>query len=223
MANANPTGRYTLVKAPAILIYNKGLFEATAYQGKGTPKFSSGFVFAGDHPDLSGIKEAIAGVARAASPGIDLATIGKPLHKGDKLADKRKAKKGDKYTGDADWMRGKVVIIGRSQFPPSLSVFEPGRAPIDLSDDALKAKYRDKFFFGAEVYAEFAFVWYNAVKEGDKPGVTCYIQSVLATGKGTRMSGARPASDTFAGAIGHLSSESPLGGSSADLDDEIPF
>ncbi len=225
MTDAKQTSARFVFTRPAVLIYNEGLFVATQYQNKGEFKYGAGFVLKADHVDLTPLKKAILGVAQAAQPGIQWADFGKPIQAGDKLADKRKAKKADKYTGDAEWMRGQVALIARSKFAPALSVFNaPGQPPTDLSDDALKAKYKNQFFFGAEVLVEVALVWYKAVKDGDKPGVTAYCQAVLATGKGTRLSGSRPAAETFTGYLGHASTESPLGGAgTAEMDDEIPF
>lgn len=225
MADTQSTSARFVFTRPAILIYNEGLFKATQYQGKGDAKYGAGFVMKADHPDLTPLKKAILTVAQASAPGIQWADFGKPIQAGDKLADKRKAKKADKYSGDAEWMRGQVALIARSKFAPALSVFNgPGQPPIELKDDeALKAKYKNQFFFGAEVLVEVALVWYKAVKEGDKPGVTAYCQAVLATGKGTRLSGARPAAETFGGYLGHASTESPLGGAGTGDDDEIPF
>lgn len=225
MANANDraSSRFAFT-APAILIYNEGLFKATQYLNKGEFKFNGTFVLAPDHPNLAALKAEINKVAQAASPGIAWNAFGKPISTGDKLADKRKAKKGDKYSGDAEWMRGQVVLQSRSKFAPALSIVADKRV-IELKyDAALLAKYKAQFFFGAEVVVEVALVWYPAQKEGDRPGVTAYCQAVLATGKGTRLSGTRPAAETFTAYLGHATSEDPTGGAGiGDLDDEIPL
>lgn len=220
MADAKQSARFVFTR-PAILIYSDGLYKATQYEGKGEFKYSAGFILAADHADLANLKAAINGVAQAASPGIAWKSFGKPISTGDKLADKRKAKKGDKYSDDAEWMRGKVALTARSKFPPALSVVI-GQTSLDLDDDALKAKYKNNFFWGAEVVPEIALVWYPAKKETDAPGVTAYCQAVLATGKGTRMNGGRPAAETFSGYLGRQSSVDPTGGAGME-DDEIPF
>lgn len=231
-AKAKPPGVRFVLTRPAVLIFNQQklngatvntLFTPTQFKNKGEFKFSAGFVLNSDHPDLVAVKTAINNVAQAASPGIAWNAIGKPLSTGDKHADQKKAKAGEKYDGSYDWMRGKVVLTARSQFQPQLSVFNgKGNPVIQLEDEALKAKYRDKFFWNAEVIAEFAFVWYPAQKEGDKPGVTAYCQAVLATGGGTRTSATKPANETFSAYLGHATTEDPTGGAGVE-DDEIPF
>lgn len=226
-----PGIRFALTR-PAIMIFNfqklngvtvNTLFTATQYKNKGEFKFSAGLVLNPDHANLNDIKKAINDVAQAASPGVQWNAIGKPLSNGDKHTDAKKAKAGDKYDGSYDWLRGKVVLTARSKFQPQLSVFNGrGNPPIELQDEALKAKYRDKFFWNAEVIAEIAFVWYPAQKEGDKPGVTAYLQSVLATGGGVRSTVQKPARETFSGYLGHASEIDPSGGAAVD-DDEVPF
>ena len=75
-----------------------------------------------------------------------------------------------------------------------------------------------KFFFGAEVYAQVNLVAYKGV--GANPdGVTAYLNMVVATGKGTRITSAKSASEVFSGYAGRVSDEDPTAGG----DDEIPF
>lgn len=215
-------GLYSLT-APAIMAHPH-LFEARSFKGKGEPKFDANFVLDANHPDLAPIKNVIKEVAQAAEPGVAIDAFGKPLKSGSKLADKRKAERGGKYRDEAEYQRDKVVIIARSKYAPNLSVLDNGQV-VELRDnEALRAKYKNKFFFGAEAIAEFRFVWYPATKEGDKPGVTAYLQSVLVTGKGTRLTGARPATEAFSGYLGKVSSEDPtIGVGEASDGDEIPF
>lgn len=218
------SGVFVIQRAPGILCFPENLFTAKAFErnGKpqGEPKFGCQIVIGADHPDLADMKALIVKVANEASPGIDITAFGKPLNSGTKEADKRKAKKGAAYKNDAEFMRDKVVIKSRSKFPPVLCVID-NKKLVELSDDALKAKYKTRFFFGAEVLVEITFVWYNAMKEGDKPGVTAYVNKVIATGGGTRLSTGTSAAEAFSGYLGKLSTESPLGGKVDD--DEIPF
>lgn len=212
---------FIIQSKPVILCFPDNLFVASAVNGQGALKFGCQSVMANDHPDLGPMKNAIMAVAQQVVPGIEWNAFGKPLYSGTKEADKRKAKKGDKYNGDADFMRDQVVIKSRSKFAPALAIIE-NKKLIELTDDALKAKYKARFFFGAEIIVELAFVWYKAMKEGDKPGVTAYCNKVIATGGGTRRSSGTSAADAFAGYLGKLSGESPLAGASPDSD-EIPF
>lgn len=221
MSDAQKTTGIFAMTRPGILAHPT-LFTPKPFKGKngkekGEPKFASSIVLDTDHPDLAGIKSVIAAVARAAKPDVDLKTLKTPLANGTVLADKRKASRGDKYTGEAEFQRGKAVVIARSKFAPGLSVLENGKI-IEITDDVLKAKYKDKFFFGAEALAEWNFVWYDAVDEGGKPGVTAYLNKILVTGKGTRIAGGRSAADAFSGFAGALSAEDPTGGYSQEDD-----
>lgn len=220
MSEANQDGRYALLR-PVILAH-PALFEPKQFKknGKptGEPKYSGTFVLPADSEDLKAMKTLAAKVARAKWPTRNFADLKFPFASGDKLADQRKAKSGK---DDGEYQRGKVVVQSRSKFAPRLAVIENGKI-VDLDDDALKAKYKGKFFFGAEVLAEFNFVAYEGGANPD--GVTAYMNLVLATGKGTRIAGGSAASEVFKGYMGSASAEDPTGGgSSVELDDEIPF
>ena len=215
-------GRFALT-VPVLMSFPT-LFEPKRFKrnGKesGEPKYSANLNFEKDNPDLAAIRPIVGQIAKAKWPGRDFKTeiagglFKLPFTKGDKLADDRKAKNPDK--DDGEFQRDKVVIIARSKYQPSLSVVDGGRI-IDLEEEALIAKYRDKFFFGALVLAEFNFVAYEGGNGPD--GVTGYLNKILATGKGTKLSSGSSGADVFRGYVGSVSAEDPTD----ELDDEIPF
>lgn len=218
-----PSGKYDLT-APAYLLFPKNVFEKKpGYQGKGEPRHEVGIAFPADHPDLPGIKTVLRSIAEAASPGVDTRTIKSPLLKGSDLSAKLLAgKNGEKYKEAAEFEKGKVVILSKSKIMAKLSVIVPGQGLVKLSDDALIAKYRDKFFFGAEVIVSYLFQWYAPMAQAPFGGITSYANLVLANGKGTKIGGGwRTEEEAFAGYLGKMSGESPLAGASAD--EEIPF
>ena len=217
---------YTLTEP--VLLSHPTLFEAKKFKdpktGKesGEPKFSANFVFDADSADLKALKKMAAAVAQAKWPGRDVKTLVFPFKDGTKLADERKAKveKANK-TADGEFQRGKVVLVTRSKFPARLSFIDNGRI-VDVDDplDASEAKVikaKSMLFFGAMVLGQFRFVTHEV--GSNTPGVNCYPQMILATGKGTRLTTAKSASETFKGYVGSVSSEDPTSG----LDDEIPF
>ncbi|MGD9881221.1 MAG: ssDNA-binding protein [Reyranella sp.] len=223
-----------------VILAHPALFEAKPFtdprtgKPKGEPKFGANFVFEPDSEDLKSMKALTAKLAKAARPDIDLKTIKTPFSNGTVLADKRKAKLGDKYTGDAEFQRGKVVIAARSKYQPVLSLLGTLALPIHkgkvvngvltLDDPELLKTYKDKFFFGAKVLGEINLVWYDEVNNG-QPGVTAYLNQVFACGGGTRISGRRSGAEAFSGYVGSVSAEDPTAGSdwSGEVDDEIPF
>lgn len=219
MSDSKTDGLFSLT-APVVMTF-PNLFTARAFGPKGKergePKYSANFIFKPDHVDLKALKELAVKIARAKWPGVELATLKFPFTDGTKLADKRKEKKGK---DDATFYRGNVIVAARSKFPPALAGIENGRL-VDYIDAARTAA-APKFFSGAEVLAQFNFVAYDGVDEGARNGVTAYLNSVLATGKGTRLAGERSAAETFKGYVGHASTEDPTAGNT-DLDDEIPF
>lgn len=205
---------------PCIMAF-PNLLEPKQFQGKGDPKYGGTFVFDRSHPDIDAMKKLIAQVGREKFPGVDLKTLAIPLKTGEKEIEAAKAvaaKKGKEYTGSIDWMAGKLVIKARSKFRPRMSYVE-GKRIVDLEDETAIKAAAGKFFFGAEVLTQFNFFAY----EGDARnpnGVGVYLNTLLATGGGTRMggSGGQRASEVFSGYIGKHSAEDPTAG-----DDEIPF
>ena len=212
-------GRYSLT-SPAIMDF-PNLFVPKAFKGKGgkesgEPKYKANLVLNTDHPDLTGLKQKAAAVAKARWPDRKLSELAFPFTSGTKLADKAKEKK-----KDGEHMRDKVVIAGRSKFAPGLAGIENGRI-VDYEDEAMKIKAKPKFYAGVEVLAEFNFVAYEGV--GANPdGVTAYLNKVLSLNKGTKLNRGSTAAEAFKGYAGTISAEDPTGGKSADLDDEIAF
>ena len=209
------------------------LFEAKAYMEngkmKGEPKYSANLNFDADSEELKAIKALAAKLARAKWPdkpfvlttqeGVKIPQIVFPFTSGDKLADDRAAK-GKK---DGDWMRGKVVLTTKSKFEPRLSYVDRKKI-IDLEGDIAKQAAKSKFYPGVEVLAQLNLVPYEGVGKDGKPGVTAYLNMVLSTNKGARISGGQTASEAFKGYVGAISSEDPTApGASVDMSDDIPY
>jgi hypothetical protein len=220
MTDEATAGLYQLTM-PAIVMF-PDLFVPKAFKGKGgkelgEAKFGSQFIFAdpANNADWQGMKAKALAVAKAKHPEVDPKTLNWPFQSGDKAADKRKAK----GKSDGEFLRGKGLITARSKFQPNLSVLDNGQI-IDLEDDALKAKYKGKFYSGVKAYALFNFVWYDAIKDGDKSGVTAYLNLVYSLGTGDRIGGGRSGSDIFKAYAGVVSNEDPTAGVE---DDEMPF
>lgn len=213
MSESKLDGIYNLT-SPAVLMF-PNLLEPKPYVengiAKGEPKFSATLVFTGDHPDLKGMKEKVALLARAQWPDKPFSELCFPFRAGDKSADKRKAKGKD----DAEHLRGQVVMKTSSKFEPRLAYFEGGKI-IDLETLIAKQAAKNRFFNGAEVLATINFVAYEAKGESSKGGVTAYLNVILATGKGNRLTGGATASEVFKGYIGSVSAVDPTGGDSLD-------
>lgn len=212
--------------APAILAF-PGLLEAKKFKraGKetGEAKFGASFVFDPDHPDLKPMKTLAATLAKQKWPGGDLSKMLFPFKSGDKEIEKRIAKlkkEGKEYKGDADFMKGKVIVKTSSKYQPRLSVILNGK-PVDLEGEALAA-HKGKFYFGTQALAQLNFVPYDAIKEGDSDGVTAYLNMVLTLNKGERLSGGASAAEVFKGYVGHSTTEDPTAVGET-VDDEIPF
>jgi len=193
------------------------VFDAKPFKknGKevGDPKFGITLMMPTDYGELPGLKAKIAEAARSKWPTRNLSELKFPLGTGDKAAEKAKAKGKNR-----DFMKGLLVLTARSKFPPTLSVLEGGKI-ITLESDALKAKYKSKFYSGCFVAASVNFVPYEA--DGDDPdGVTAYVQSLLWVKDGERIGG-RDQAEVFKSYMGTTTDEDPLGGD--NLDDDIPF
>ena len=200
---------------------------------KGEPKYSANFNFPAASEDLKAMKALAAKLARAKWPDkpftrkytdengkeIVESVVVFPFTSGDKLADKRAGKGKD----DGAFMRGKVVVAARSKYEPRLSYVDKGKI-VDCEGDMARQASKTKFYAGAEVLAQFNFVPYEAVGANGKPGVAVYLNMVMSTGKGARIAGGQTASEAFKGYVGSVSIEDPTGpGSSADMDDHIPY
>lgn len=230
MTDAKTDGIFNLTQ-PVIMAFPQ-LFEAKAFKEngkeKGEPKYSANLVFPGDSEDLKGLKTLAAKLARAKWPdkpfslttqeGVKIPQIIFPFTSGEILADTRKKKGKD----DGEYMRGKVVIAVRSKYEPRLSYLQNGKI-VECEGDMAKTAAKGKFYPGVEVLAQLNLVPYDAVGSNGKPGVTTYLNMVLSTGKGTRLSGGQTASEAFKGYVGGMSAEDPTApGAGADMSDEIP-
>ena len=231
MADSNTDGIYNLTQ-PVVASFLQVL-EPKAFiengKAKGDPKYSINLNFPTDSEDLKAIKALAMKLFRAQFPnqplnatlenGEKIALAVFPFASGDKLADLR-AEKGKK---DSEYMRGKVVLTSRSKYEPRLSYIDKGKI-IDLENDVAKQAAKGKFFNGVEVLAQINLVPYAAVGQNGKPGVTAYLNMVVSTGKGTRVSGGQTASEAFKGYVGAVSAEDPTGpGADEIMDDEIPY
>lgn len=212
------------------------LFEAKAItkggRTVGEPKYSIDLEFPEDHPDLGPIKARMMQIAKLHWPGRDIAgefktvdangnrkmqTFVFPLKSGNQEADKAKLKQPPK---EREWSRGRTIITSRTTKEPQLSVIANGQL-IDLTAEN-RAAHKGKFFSGVEVLAQLYLKPYEGATDNDADGVTAYLNMVVSTGKGTKLTGGRvSASETFKGYIGNVSAEDPTLG--MDLDDEIPF
>lgn len=193
--------------APVVMIH-PNLFVPKAFKARGKetgePKYSASFLFAPDNPDLLSIKRAAKAVAAAKWPGRPVSELATPWTSGDKLADKRKAK----GRNDGEFQRGHLVMAARSKFQPRLAVVENGRI-VDLDESNMTA-FKARFYFGVEVLAQFNLVAYEGV--GANPdGVNAYLNMVLSTNKGKRLSSGSSAAEVFRGYVGTYSAEDPTG------------
>lgn len=213
MSEVKADGIYTLT-SPAILLF-ANLLEPKPFikNGKqqGEPKYSASLVFTAEHPDLKAMKEKAASLARTKWPDKPFSELAFPFSNGEKQADKRKAKGKD----DGEFLRGQVVLKSSSKYEPRLSVLIGGRI-VDLETEALKALHKKLFYNGVEVLGQLNFVAYDPIGENAKGGVTAYLNMVLSTGKGKRLSGGATASEVFKGYVGSVSAEDPTGGDNLD-------
>lgn len=188
------------------------IFDAKAFKknGKevGDPKFGLTLMMEPDYSALPALKAKIAEAAKSKWPSRPMSELKFPLSSGDKAAERAIAKGKNR-----DFMKGKIVLTARSKYAPTLAVLEGGRI-ITLESDALKAKYKSKFYSGSFVAASVNFVPYEA-DDGDD-GVTAYLQSLLWVKDGERIGG-RDQAEVFKAYQGTTTAENPL------ADDEIPF
>lgn len=208
---ANKTdGIYNLTQ-PAVLLFTETLFEAKPFikngKPKGEAKFGCNVILSPTHADIEGMKQTAAKVARARWPDKAFTELKFPFTPGDKSADKRKAN----GKNDAEHLRGQIVINTKSKYQPRLSVIDNGKI-IDLDTDLLKAAHKSKFYNGVEALIQLNFVAYEKGDEDAKDGVTAYLNIVVSTGKGKRLSGGATASDVFKGYVGSVSAEDPTAG-----------
>lgn len=185
----------------------------------GEAKFSLNLEMLRDTDDLKNIRAKIVSQARAKWPSMDVGQAIKdgkllvPLEDGDKIADKAKTK------GKArEWSRGRMVLTARTQNPPTVGIIANGGIVQFDSVQEIVAKKASHFYTGVDVLCELDFVAYDAVDDDGKPGVTCYLSSVISTGRGEKLIKGRDLKEAFSGYAGLDSQEDPTGGSDAGTD-----
>lgn len=217
------------------------LLEAKAVQrnGKATgdPKFSINIELdPATQPELvTAVKAKALETARAKWPGRDFAkeasktykdsegvvnkklpTFVFPWSSGTELADNAKAKGKDR-----EFSRGKLVLTARSKFQPRLSAIVNGKL-VEYGDETPIASGKAYFYNGVEALVQVNFQAYDGVGETGADGVTAYLNLVLSTNKGKKLSGqGASAAEVFGSYIGKISNTDPTAG--AELDDEISF
>lgn len=213
--------RYQLLKPQLASFLNIDEPRKVKRNGKevGEAKFSLNLELLADSDDLKNIRARIVSQARAMWPSLNVGEAIKsgalivPLEDGDKIADKQKGKGKPR-----EWSRGRQVLTARTKNAPGVGIITGGQI-VQLDGKAEIVARKSAFFFtGVEVLAELDFVAYDAVDDAGKPGVTCYLNSVLSTGKGEKLIKGRDLKETFSGYAGIDSTEDPTGGSAAGDD-----
>lgn len=197
---------------------------------KGEPRFGCTFLVAPDSPDLARLKAEVTKVFQAAMPGLKLvprrltqeevdagnvAEVQVPWHDGTRYADKLKAK-----GKDGEIFRGCILVKSSSKFRPALALIE-NKGVLDLNTEEVIAAKAGLFYSGAWYVPSFGINYYKGKKEGEPNGVNLFLDGILYVKGDTRLGGRQAdAKTTFAGYIGSIKDENPLGG---EMDDEIPF
>lgn len=203
---------------PAEIAFLPALFEKRQIEvngvAKGDPRWEIALLFDMNHPDLKRIKEVCKAVAESGEPGVtkDPKAWRYPWSNADTFVAKQEAiaEAAGKDARDNSHLAGKVLLNSHAtRYEPKLSVVSGGKI-VDYWEEAARLTVKDKFFAGAQVLCEYSFVWYPP--GNGRPGVTAYINKVLATGKGVRRGGGRSGSETFAAHIGSLSAVDPTEG-----------
>lgn len=187
---------------------------------KGEPKYGAWLLLDPEHPELKAFKTKLAEIAKAKWPGAQLSELSFPLKLGNKVRDDHNAKlvrEGKSPDTKYDFCAGKVIVPAKSQFQPNLGFVANGQL-IELTDDALKAANKSKFYAGVEALAEVNLVAFNRTRPDDKDGVTAYLNGVVSLGRGERIaSSGSGLAESFSGYLGQASETNPLN------DDEIQF
>ena len=169
---------------------------------KGDPKYSATFLFDPEHPDLKALKRKAVAIVRAKHPGEALDNFRFPFVDGDE-----ELKKAEKKGKDGSFYEGKVVFRARSNYAPGV---------IDGRQTPPKQTLDQKLIYsGCKVAFEVNLVYYDAVEEGSKPGITAYLNSVCFVSDGPRIA-AKDHAATFADIAGKRSDVDPT-----DDEDEL--
>lgn len=220
--------------APASMLYPT-VIEPKAYAPPGTKakpdakkSHSISFYMAPDHPDVVGMKGSLVAAAKAKWPGLNISeeikagNLQLPFTTGEKLVAKRTKKltaagKADDHK--LDFLLGKVVFKASSDFPVALGVRVKGQGDIDVTAEN-KGIHKESFYTGCLGLGAFSYRAYDAIKDGDKPGVKAYLDMVHSLNHGPRIKiDGKSAADTFKGVAGASVTEDPTDG----MDAEIPF
>lgn len=205
------------------------LFEPKPYMenGKavGEPKYSANFHFPSDSEELKAFMALSAKLARAHWPdrqffvtttdGVKIRQVTFPWRDGNTTADEKKAK-----NKDAEHLRGKHVIVAKSKNPPVLSYIEKGKL-VECDNDTIRLASKNKFYNGVEVLAEFNLVAFNPKGADSLPGITAYLNKVLSTNKGTKLSGGTSSAESFKSYLGAISAEDPTGAAAPGVGEDI--
>lgn len=219
MTEANLVGIVRTI-APGILTYNS-IEKARAFtrngKAQGDPKYEATIMFPKDSPALAAIKTAGAQVAKAKWPGRSLKDVATPWYDGTTYADKSAAKQeaaGKDPKGFDEAGRDHVLITARSKFQPRLAGLDNGRIVDYDTETAKQANYRN-FYAGVEVLVEINLVAYDPIKDGDKAGITAYLNGVVTLKKGDKLGGGASMAESFSGYAGAMSDADPTAGAEA--------
>jgi hypothetical protein len=196
------------------------LFEKRAYTPKpgspgkpGEPKFSAQIILDVGSPDHNALKALFIECARndPQFAATDLKTLGKPWDLGDNINAEAAAKGKPVY----DFLKGKVLLIARTQKELALAYQEGGKL-VEVKNDLQLAEFKKRYFSGVLAHISVNLKTYA----GFGGGITAYLQQVFIAGGGVKLSGGPAPSETFSKYVGRVTNEDPT---KNPLDDEIPF
>jgi hypothetical protein len=220
MADNQEKGVLFAATTPVLMTF-PNLLEAKRVKrnGKetGDPKYSANFEFDLANADqvamLTALRDEMLRIAAERWPHMMPVTdlyggpINFPVTRGDFLADKAKAK--DK---DREFSRGKVVLVARSKYQPNLSALLGGKLVEFNSEDTVKANGK-VFYSGSDALFQINLQAYDAIDEGDKPGITAYLNQVCSLNRGKKLTGTGASAATvFSGYVGTVSQVDPTVG-----------
>ena len=197
------------------------LFEKRAYTPKpgqpgkpGEPKFSAQIILDVGSPDHNALKALFIECARndPQFASADLKALGKPWDLGDNI----NAEAADKGKPVYDFLKGKVLLIARTQKDVSFAYQDSGKL-IEVKNELQLAEFKKRYFGGVLSHISVNLKTYA----GFGGGVTAYLQQVFIAGGGTKLSGGPAPSETFSKYVGKVTNEDPTKGN--PLDDDIPF
>ena len=170
-----------------------------------------------NHPDLPAIDAIIGRLIADNQPNEDvngnpIGGAAEPLKSGDALANKRKAaiaKLSPPKEPDREYLRGNLLLVARSKFPPALAAVING-VMTDLVTTAQQDAASRMFFMGAEALIQVRFAWYEPTALAANGGVNAFLNMVAVTGKGEPLGQAqRSATSVFKGYAGQVTNADP--------------